>query len=165
MFASGLFGQSIPHTRTRKRRKKTVRTQYRREPWEDATEPVLYHPGVSLFCGTGPAKVKPGPDKVEILAARHANKEALWNPQEKPGDVPTPPIEHAFNQMLLHHFISGVEEIHPTKWRAHPWDKDIKKHVHLGYFRYQEEAVLAVVKWRKRKQLENGDDESENDNW
>ena len=39
----------------------------------------------------------------------------------------------------------AIAHLHP--WRARPWDGDECKHVHIGFYRTWEEALLAVRLW------------------
>jgi hypothetical protein len=123
--------------------RRVKRKKRRLPPPDSQLDPVLF--------ACRPTVVPPGEDKVAILAARYAKRQSLWSPQDRGVPEITRPMElKALADMFLAHCVSGVEKRHDSSWRANPWHGDTGKHVHLGYFQRQEDAVIAVARWKNR---------------
>ena len=145
-----------------KHRPAAQRTQNRRAKWEDASNPALYEN--TLFeaaddkwakPSSGPTKIIPGSAKVPVLAARHSARVALWHKDDaeaRPVDITSWEGYTVAMDAAMKANASGIELVgdlglRAKPWRAHPWDADEQRHVHLGYYPTWQHASYAIRLW------------------
>ena len=156
-----LFGNEIARKR-RKKKRKTDRRQHRKEGWEDSDTPALV--AESLLFAEDTSLIADHEKRVEILAARHANRLPIFRPGviypnaivDHETHLPTDPDEFVSRlvDMFFHSEIKGVYEVEGGRWRAYPWCTGCKKHprprhVCLGRFATKEEATAAYMAFRR----------------
>lgn len=143
----------------------------RRPEWEDGggidddgepnptPEPVLPLPSRSYF--------RPGPDKVSVLANRHAAGQSLWHPADlapvKPCDVVEQLAElgRYMHQLDLAgrgldwlakgiSTVPGVGPADPVQYRAQVWDPNQDDHIEIGRAKTYGGAFDLIVAWAAR---------------
>lgn len=150
------------------RRKQSPKASARRPDWEDGggidddgtpnpvPDPSLPTPPRTLF--------RPGPDKVAVMAARHAAGYSLWCPADltQPIDyvsalceVGAMMREEVLAERGLRWLANGISTVpgptpaDPPQFRAQVWDVNLNDHIEVGRAPTRGAAVNLIIDWAR----------------